>query len=406
MVYIPVSMGYSQAKGAGKVFGKNLIWWDSSSVFYYPFVLYSAYPYSRVSNLREKEFLGKDITVFCDSGGYQVHSLGIKLDREEVFEWQVKNGDINFALDKPPIELAGKEIADFKYFEEDLDITYRNAKWYGDRIERYKREGKIKKQKFALITQCLAMEQAALEIDRLFDIVEPFDVISVASHTKDSWNFMSGIMYWKEKLDGRKKDLHLLGISGNIIIPVLSYVKKFWNGRLTFDSSTFFSAGKFRSYMGGILDSFILSMKSGGKDRKTFLPCLCPYCSLVRDKEIGLDDKGIGVLLSLHNLYIMVNRMRFWDWLVRYDEDEFRRLVKKTKGYDYLEFIDRCLNYGWKRAIKSFWWVAGSKSLVKSRERESSEIFEGMSCFGNCLDLCKGKCDYYTECKKVRLEFD
>jgi hypothetical protein len=121
----------------------------------------------------------------------------------------------------------------------------------------------------------------------------------------------------------------------------------------------------------------------------------------MRDQEVDLDDKGIGMLIAMHNLFVIVSRVRFWDWVAKEEDKELRKMIKGLGSYDYLEFIDRCLDYGWERAVKTFWWVSGSRVPVKSREREAEEL-QISNCFGNFTEeVCKDKCPSWEDCKKV-----
>ena len=403
MPYVPVTMGLGQTKNLSNIFGKNVAWWQKDAAFYHPFVLYSAHPHSKFEDLRSREEIGDDVTILCDSGGFQVYSMGIKLDKEKVFGWQLKNGDLNFCLDCPPrVDASGRKTIIYDTFEKSLNETYENSKWYARQIDVHRRANTLGRAKFVLISHTLSTDFAGGHVERLAELVDSYDAISVAYHGKDYWGFFSLAMKWRELLGDKKKDLHLLGMSGIRALPAVSLLRTIWPGRVTFDSSSVFAGGKYRTYWLNTTIDRAVRLRSGGQHKKmAALPCSCPYCSLVPG-EVDLDAPGIGSLIALHNLFVITQRAKVWDWLMAEDPEEFKKFAKDIGAWPYLEFIDKCLNFGWARAIKSYWWAAGTKGVVKERHRDEEEEAIELNCFGNYdEEVCKGKCNLERQCKKV-----
>lgn len=404
MPYIPVALALGQAKSLQELYGKNVAWWQKDAVFNHKFILYSAYPNSKWDDTREKEGVPDDCCVLCDSGGYQVYSLGVKLDRERVFEWQRLNGDLNFVLDCPPRVDWKKRTVVIDDFKKEMNITYENTKWYAEQCDMHRRNNTLGRARYILICQTFSLDHLATDIERFASLVDSFDAIAVAYHGSDNLGFFSAAMKWREILNGRKKDLHLLGVSGNKALPAISYLQTIWNGRVTFDSSSVFAGGKYRTFWLNTTINETIRLRSAGAHKKIHaLPCSCPFCTMITTEDgVDLDAPGVGTMLALHNLFVIIQRVKVWDWMVREDVEQYKKMAKDAGAWESIEFMDRCLQYGWERTMKSYWWSSGARTFVTEKRRTDKELAIDLACFGNYdVSVCKDKCDLAEQCSKM-----
>ena len=179
------------------------------------------------------------------------------------------------------------------------------------------------------------------------------------------------------------KKVHIFLGSGETVTPIMVYAGK-WFDRLTFDSSSFSTAGaRYRRYYlpykvtRGI--SFGKNYKGGLKE----LPCTCPVCQLATVRDMLVQKKSDetfgdtaslpGGLIALHNLYVY---LRYYNFLRKLSDDNeaykdflLNRGLKKT--VDMLNFLDRCESVGFMDAY--------SKMQMGDQQRTEGFLGEGPS---------------------------
>jgi len=348
---------------------------------YYPYIFCSSTLYRGLKDIG-KLYNIDELKVYCSFGSYFYYLFEDKVDKEKIFEWQVKNGDVNFSIFFPVKfireGLSQKELLGL------LKKNYDNIKWYYKMIDKFK-DGK---RKFSLVSQCLSLDDAGLEIDMLYSLLDGFDMVSVICDDNDYWGFLSGVMKWYELLGGRvdKIGLHILNVS-DFMLPVIVYLGSIWNN-LSISGCSALNNGIAGKYdMSGFYSDYVYLNNSLGD---VFSLCDC-YCC----KSAG-SYKDSRFLCLFHNSYSILKRVRLLDFVLRNDSALFDRIIKRAGLENYIGFIDGCLAYGWSRAVKSFWWLSTYRNSLQPIS--SGRIFD---CFGFFNKICESGCPMFKECRDI-----
>lgn len=372
-----------------EVEGHSLNWWDGKGFFNYPALLLSAYFIPQRKLTREKMGLPHDYRIFADSGGYQLvsqgeHSITAEESVQHMEEFGVWAGMV---LDYPPVELVTKggtkqnrnpELVNPKEFQRRMDISRKN--------------GEI-------------MVNANPSFD-LYNVVHGYDIYQLkqwydyVKHVEpDRWGFgadpptpmwiAAGLSFLREM--GAKK-VHVLGVSGLRAVAIMTYMQKDFD-LITFDSIAYAQGALRRMYFVPGLDFeyllFTTKDRSGSPVKKANseieqLPCTCPVCSVFETRENILNAGTAslsGVLISLHNLSVLVDRVRAFSVLAEH-KDEFRQYcvrrlerayseklptgLNKVRGsiVKSLDFVDYAKDYGVDMAFRRYWYQ-GSDDVQK-----------------------------------------
>lgn len=321
---VPFTRGYGSLRGANKVVGRELAWWKKEAPLYWPYCFYSLKPDAEAEGFRKKEQLDKDVTVFTEV------TLAKDADKAKVFDWQAANGNINLNYDVgDPLE---------------------SVKEYAKRIKGYRKDGSKKDAKFALASNCFTPEQYGVEKSKLEGFLPDFDALAVRSDSK--WGMVYGAMAWHDLLEDKqvKRDLILIGPLDCSLIPVVAYLKKLWHGDVYFKQETRKNKMEYWFRNGA---PYLVNYE---RPQKADFPCACPFCRVLR--ENALEPKDFEAVVNLHNLYITLGEWWWWAWLLKNDPKEFGTLAKSKGFYSYISFIDSSVQWGWKRAIKTLWYVS------------------------------------------------
>lgn len=225
---------------------------------------------------------------FADSGGLQSRLKNAIIDPLEILRVQEMIGaDIASTLDSPV--LAEDNIADQSHTN-NIQTTIKNA--------------------------LLASENRKREDMLLYAVIHGNDIkvmTNMMDYLKRKGNFdgfaIGGLIFkrynYRRLIDlicalrkrAGTKPVHVFGLGGPAIIPLLTYL-----GVDSFDSSSFLSAGSHRVYFTPEQSS--LSFQEF--PRIAMLPCVCPVCSKNSFEQIRSQRRLIG----MHNLWMISYEIR------------------------------------------------------------------------------------------------
>jgi len=263
----------------------------------YPYVI-RAYP--NPYDLRKKLGLPRSLTLWMDSGGYQIFTGKLsekEVSVERVLRYQeLSDCDIAFTLDVP----------------NDLERTYHNAV---KALELRKREDM---SLYATIQHVFDYSSAALMTKNLDKY--SFDGIAIGKLAPKKFSLIQRAEIILGVVRNTKKPLHCLGFSG-VEAPYLAAIL----GVSSFDSMTYLRAAINRQYIipfffGQMFNVGKIDLKKAWKRYilKEEPPCFCPVCSNV-DSLDYFSQKGStpGAMLALHNLFAMLSEVRLIDNALR-----------------------------------------------------------------------------------------
>jgi queuine/archaeosine tRNA-ribosyltransferase len=359
--YVPVLFfGENELKGQ-EVLGmppRYWTWWHKEeSVFWHPHLLLNAYGSLNQPDCRSNLHIGSDCRVLGDSGGFQIFKQtvlkGQKLDIDpvKILRWQERNSDCGFILDWP----MGSEDTD-EFYEHGLQETIKNCQVYQDHAENPK-----------LKILRVLHGHTETRIKRWYDELQKFDFLG-----NTGWSFgfhPSGDVFGQARMfaflysQGHRGYLHFLGVSGWNTMPLIVYASRFME-EIVFDSSSYAEGFKTKSYqlpadMGRGDISFGDRIQSWHEMETP--PCVCPVCNHVRDSGVPFstamcDPVGSGHLISLHNLYMLVERTKKLHSLVA-DKERYHKYVHdncSTESYMSLQYIDEVMRIGYTEATKEY----------------------------------------------------
>lgn len=204
-----------------------------NSEFRHPFFLWPAAHFKNQSNLKEKFGFDDSISLFGDSGGYQVASGVLKWNPElklQILNWLEENSNIAMNLDIPPrLTYEGK-------MDECMEISHANIKYFYEN-----RQGKTK---FLNVIQGNDEHSYLGWYQKMKDF--QFEGWSIGGAGGSLYRFMSGIMAFlseNEHLKPHNEYFHVLGTSKISDFFILSQLQKSLNDvgspvQLTTDSSS------------------------------------------------------------------------------------------------------------------------------------------------------------------------
>ena len=242
---------------------------------------------------------------FVDSGGLQSRLYNIQIDPLEILRIQEKLGaDIAATLDSPV--LANDNISAINHAEQ-IKATVRNA--------------------------VTALNHREREDMRLYAVIHGNDIkvmINTIDYLKKRGDFdgyaVGGLIFkrsdFRSLIDltialrkrAGEKPLHVFGLGGQLMIPLLTYL-----GVDSFDSSSFLSAGSNRVYF---------APEYGATEFRELkplhmLPCVCPVCSKNTFEEIRSQRRLIG----MHNL-----------WMIAYELRKLKMHIQENDLETYLDY--------------------------------------------------------------------
>jgi len=289
--------------------------WTDKSYYFYGNMLVT--PFVTGMETRRGDF-GSDadkLTIFADSGGYQITTMNKKIEPFAVLRWQEKIADVGFTLDVPPHSVCG-DYSD-KMFRKCMAKSNENA----DIMWQYKQNDEM--ELWGIIQ--------GKDIDECMDWYEDltkeyeYDGYSVALSinvgTKDKTPWIKQLMFAKSI----PKRFHFLGWSEPLFVIVLAKLAKVMNIDYTYDTSTANIGARFGKYIDPTSFHHIwLSKKRKNRSNISELPCDCPVCS----KHTVKDMCWVPELITLHNLFVKFNFCNSVNTKVG-DDDKFKELVNK-----------------------------------------------------------------------------
>lgn len=323
---IPLSLGYKNLRPLSEELGVDIAWWRKGAPLYWPYVMHS------IKSANKYEFLKADEKIEPPSLLYSVPEINASTDLDKLFEHQVRNGNVNFSYD----EGNGKS----------------SVKDYTKRILKFRETNKEAPVKFALSCNYLSIEQTRLDIGKDVEFSPNYEYLVVGGET--FWSCVYGAMLWYEKLEaaGRVMDLIFMGMDDMSLLPVLAYIQNFWRGEVLFQYDPDFARGVRYSTLDGVRHKINYERRE-----QVVLPCLCPFCTTVREKALRVPE--FETIVKFHNLYATISQWLFIKWQAKNDQKEFRKTAKYKGILPYLDFIDSSVNWGWERAVKTLWWISG-----------------------------------------------
>lgn len=336
----------------------NLNWWEKNehkSFYRNDALLFNYFHHKKLT--REKMKVPEDVNLIFDSGGFEILSrrakgLPCKIDPLEVLRWHEENANIGLTLDLSPVNLqptgeGGKSVATNpkpispEEFQKRLDETCKNNDVFKDNRGKSKHGLKI----YNVVHSGMGK---IMSISDWYERVKPYNFEGWALAPKpsfDTFKVATDAMFLHSR--GVRENLHILGISGFKVLPVLMYLEKHIKNIST-DSFSYGVNTVVRKMMSPYMDIFYRPADKSFKK----IPCKCPICSnLVSVDDLYRTDVVGYSLIGLHNHWTYLNYVQYLEALVDSPTD-FRTFCKK---YPYLEkalnFIDDSIDYGWEEAI-------------------------------------------------------
>ncbi len=161
---------------------------------------------------------------------------------------------------------------------------------------------------------------------------------------------------------GIRERVHLLGVSGITVIPVLVWASQYID-KISFDSTSYGYGARTRAY---VYPDRIRDYTHFGKKYLTKkhpvkeLNCDCPICSDLKTVDYFClsDTTWPGCLLSLHNLWHVKHYVELLDRTLNVDKDKdkFMELLRQhtgtsaNKAIHAINFKEACMSMGFKKA--------------------------------------------------------
>lgn len=354
----------------GNKFGlyKNMYdpsWFTDQAIFTHPHVLISYHYCKKYTNYRKQLRVKKDIKIWADSGGYSVATQGFDVNALEALRWQESNSDIAFSLDIPPTTVTkvgrvspGKnERLGLAEFERNAEISRKNNIVFQ---ENRKREDLL----IYNVIHGYNLDTFDLWWDYATDGINFEGYATGAKPTNNMLLQALCLMYLYNK--GVRNRIHLLGVSGITVIPVLVWASQYIDN-ISFDSTSYGYGARTRAY---VYPNKIRDYTHFGKKYLTKkkpikeLNCDCPICRDLHTVDYFCLNNTTwpGCLLSLHNLWHTKYYVELLDRTLNMDKDipKFRNLVHQHVGKNYSEvmyainFIEHCIHKGFKNAYNIY----------------------------------------------------
>ncbi len=335
--------------------GYDPAWFTDLSVFQHPYVLVSYYYSGKIPNYRERLRIRPEVELWADSGGYSVFTQGAKINPIEVLRWQEKNSNVAFTLDVPPAssENVGRvypgkvQYHVLDEFEKCAEQTRKNTLFFQENRN-------SDKLKIYNIVQGYNKQSLELWWDYVTNGIK---LDGFGTGTKPTSNTLMQalcLMFLYSK--GVRENVHLLGVSGITVIPLLVWVSQYIK-KVTFDSTSYGYGSRTRAYM---YPDKIREYTHFGKKYKTKikpltkLNCPCPICTTVKTVDYFLENDVTwpGLLLSLHNLWVTKKYVEDLERAILISKEEFFKLSKQHVGNHYeslllsINFVEECISKG------------------------------------------------------------
>ena len=322
LVYIPAVLP-SQDLYKKTLNGKTPTTWTDNGVGIYNNMLLSAYHAIKEPNMRKKMNIRDDVMVLGDSGGFQLVTLGGKIDAKEVIKWQVDNCNAGLILDRPPYHFGNS--ANFsgtptqKFLEECLQTTINNAKI----ALQYLKETENTNFRLYGVIQGETFEQMMYWGEQMRKIDIGFH--GWALSPKPSYDEIKiALMYITYKELGLNTPMHILQVTSKGGILIAAYMRKLSKKTITIDSSSFTSGARY----GCAISPFDLGNIYVGNFHDIDKDWICG-CQVCENIDFTKKTKSIYLFINIHNLMMTAQYVKYADSLVEMDIEEFESSIKK-----------------------------------------------------------------------------
>lgn len=356
MNYIPASSGVEAGPFGINESSKiknaqfSITWWEENSMFHYNSMLVSAYYGISTPNYRDKYNIPrKGFTLYGDSGGFQVANVeGATMNPANLARWYNENVDKGFILDTPIVK-KGIEF-DNKMFDIALERTYKDT------------EIMLKYCNVPLYGILHGHNQ--MQLDKWWKRMSDFTFDAWCGGAKPpSDPMLQALMCMQLREFGIKK-IHLLGVSGFSVVPVLAYASNFFDA-LTYDSGSYGVGAIYKDYILPQTNSKIQFARDT-KNRLKTLPCECEVCRNVNAEQLYSEDSLSGALISLHNLIIYI-KYNFMMNSLSSSKEHLKTFVEKnykTTVLNAINFIDYTIENGLEKSYKKFFENSNTQQRV------------------------------------------
>jgi len=337
------------------------VWFSEKSIFIHPEVLVSYYYSGRIADYRKKLHIRDDVRLWADSGGYSIFTQGGTINPREVLTWQEENANIAFSLDIPPAASfnttrcsPGRVVYhQVKEFEKHAQLSYKNNVDFqslrtSDKLKIYNVIHGYNKETLDIWWNC---------------VTKNIHFEGYATGTKPTHNILLQAMcvmfLWHK---GVRERVHLLGVAGINVIPVLVWMSQYID-LISFDSTSYGYGARTRAYM--LPDRIRYYTHFGKKylvkkNRLTILNCPCPICQDVKTPDYFCES-GItwpGMLISLHNLWLVKHYVEELEKVLFIEKDigKFNSLIKQHTGrasddvFHAINFVEAVVKMGYDKA--------------------------------------------------------
>ncbi|MCK4364966.1 MAG: hypothetical protein KAW45_02840 [Thermoplasmatales archaeon] len=279
-------------------------------------------PFTTGMDKAREDFKNPKLTIYADSGGYQIATLGKRVRAMDVLGWQELIADIGFTVDVPPHAFNNGNYTRGQFLK-CMNKSNKNAHlmW------------KLKQTNMKLwgVIQGRTYEECELWFNDLTKEHEYSGYCVTLSIHKSKHN-----LPYIEQLEFAKtilKPIHFFGYSDNIFALILAKFSRLMKQTYTFDSSTSTIGDRYAKYIHpNTFKHISFSLKERPLDK---LSCDCPICS----KHSVTDLRYNLSLINLHNLFIKIKFCEFANQVAQDDDlflyilqEEINRKTQYKKG--------------------------------------------------------------------------
>jgi len=295
--------------------GFSVTWWQKDSMFHYDSMLVSAFYGIKIPNYREKYNIPrKGFTLIGDSGGFQVANVeGATMNPANLARWYNENVDKGFILDTPIVKYDPHHKKSMPFdFETALNRTYHDTETMM----------KITEVPLYGIMHGHNKEQLNAWWKKMSD----FHFDAWCGGAKPASDPMLQALMCMQLKEFDIKRVHILGVSGFSVVPVLAYASKYFDF-LSYDSGSYGEGAMFKAYRFPQNPQAKTYFGRNEKVHLKTLPCDCEICRWAEPEMLYKEDSLSGALISLHNLIIYIRYNQFMKSIVK-DEDYFRQYLQ------------------------------------------------------------------------------
>jgi len=321
---------------------------------YCKYILFSAHNCKKVKKQEIPEWkTNKELTVMVDSGGAQLRFGTAKyVDPYSVIQVYNKSANIAVALDVPPRPCDKGNLEAIKML----------ARGQHKCTQIFKKEvdkDRVKDGSLRFLNTCHGFDVKerrawTKEVDDEFfsGWAIPFDSLNFYN------NILGVLVPIIEAKKTKNKFLHVLGVSGGKMFPILSWMGKYIELVTSDSSQHIHTAIRAKQFENFVPTGKVAQYKMGhtpltdgdGKIRVDIIdytyavevPCGCPLCSRIKyAAAYSLDSTtGASNALSSHNMINNAKRSQWWnDQAQKLNLVEFKALVKKHYTKDKVKLI-------------------------------------------------------------------